>query len=991
MIFCLASYVDLLKESLAEDISDENLLNMLVEKIVKENKIQDKNGMYFYFDKIYTSKVMNNKRTVPRKLKAALSTEATKINNIVAYFEQELLPKLIVEKIPQLCEDICMSINDCSEISGTIKREVGDCLEGKKYTELLALAFRCSLMVNNHFEQNVIEIETEPRCESNTSIKNINLLENIKLINGELYSALGAASILMTWEEDNNLDKKIIEKLTGLNYVDYIEELNQAGIDINVSGRIASIGKALLAARKELIERIHKAHLDLLFDSLFEVIAESTLYFNLSSRMAEAVFDFIAFAGSNISINKRISENDWVNYLCVFGRRIFGGKSEYPIGMFVSKYELFVEGSVKVALHLVREQIDDNGLLIGMLKDSHNKSITYYLSNAIRKAAAKRETFSESMLVLLDLSKYDNIFFDNMIYVMNPAYIQTEADFIKRNGIIKNLFRKNSNQAWKLVLELAKNGNNQSSLRRKFSYVNVNIVDLDANQYKEEIRYYINFLCENLRDEATQIIDMVNLIPYVQGEYIDPIINTIIDKANNCVDDEEICKSINHYLEYPPESIGQKHELMEQLSNHFVPARMRFEKKKLFSYEHYLSNDEAILHEQEEFIQTLFERGGINQLYELIHSVRSKEVFAQTVYRVLPIDSYYGLIDTVKLKDERYVSQLLVAEMSADEIINYCSRGTLKNFDFESLAMHPVNDQLVDFAIQNNDKNVSDYWKNVWVTDVRMLSKNSADCFFERTLGAGNISAALMFLIVTKDYGDAYGRIFRVLEKYTIPAENITKDNNKFQIQELIHILQVNASNQADRIVGVEEKFLAYLLPYEHVSPKYIYYKMANEPKYVHNILKRDKGRTENGIFDTNFYNLIYHFRLIVGSKDDGTFEYKSLEEWFDYANEVEDAGIRDEMMRILGRSLYHVEPDEDGFIVNRKVAEFIEDYADENMMREFHVEAINSHGPVNIGPDSHEEENLINAFLYKADECDKEGYIRLASEYRSIADSWSR
>lgn len=287
----------------------------------------------------------------------------------------------------------------------------------------------------------------------------------VNLFNGNLFSPVGAASILANWEEDNSFDKKVIEILTGINYIDYIQELNKSDIDINISGRLVCISESNLAIRDSLIESIHGIHLNLFFECLSEIILGSTLYIYPSRQLLEKTFDFIAFAGNNITKSKRITENDWSNYLCVFGRQIFGNKSEHPISILISKYELFLEGNVKVALHLISEQIDENSLLIRMLQNSSNKSLVYYLSNAIRKAAVLSEHFSIAMLLLLKLSKYNDIFFKNMVYVMNPAYIQTEADFAKRKGIIKNLFRKNSELAWKLTMELVKLGNNESSVR----------------------------------------------------------------------------------------------------------------------------------------------------------------------------------------------------------------------------------------------------------------------------------------------------------------------------------------------------------------------------------------------------------------------------------------------------------------------------------------------------------------------------------------------
>lgn len=170
-------------------------------------------------------------------------------------------------------------------------------------------------------------------------------------------------------------------------------------------------------------------------------------------------------------------------------------------------------------------------------------------------------------------------------------------------------------------------------------------------------------------------------------------------------------------------------------------------------------------------------------------------------------------------------------------------------------------------------------------------------------------------------------------------------------------------------------------------AAKFVYYEMANNPEYVKElIIKRNQSEAE-GKYDLKLFNLFSYCKIAPGTQMDGRLNESRFIDWYRYAENIENDRISERMMRFFGKMIYHVKGDEDGFVVNRFVAEFIENNADRNILQAFEMEAINTRGAINVSPWSNELKNIIDDLKYRVEQCENEGYLTLSKSYRNILE----
>ena len=140
-------------------------------------------------------------------------------------------------------------------------------------------------------------------------------------------------------------------------------------------------------------------------------------------------------------------------------------------------------------------------------------------------------------------------------------------------------------------------------------------------------------------------------------------------------------------------------------------------------------------------------------------------------------------------------------------------------------------------------------------------------------------------------------------------------------------MLQKSDNADIDRISRLEEKYIAILFMHEVVFPKCIYYKMANDPMYVQNLIEKRNALFEKDIYDSPLNKLFYNYRIAPGTKMNGNLDFERTLSWYNFATKVENEMIHREMLDMFGKALYHTNAD-------KIVSDFeAREYKDGNML----------------------------------------------------------
>ena len=213
----------------------------------------------------------------------------------------------------------------------------------------------------------------------------------------------------------------------------------------------------------------------------------------------------------------------------------------------------------------------------------------------------------------------------------------------------------------------------------------------------------------------------------------------------------------------------------------------------------------------------------------------------------------------------------------------------------------------------------------------------------------------------------------------------------KYCVQNLIKRLQDKweKDDSKDRLCCIEEKYISIMGWSEIVRPRFIYSKMLNNPEYVEELLLKAREYRNMGEFNSSSDILLYGFKNNTENKIQDEFNYKIVEKWDRFLRKRTNSILYNDMVEIFGKVLSYVPKDKDGFIINRKVAEYLESKDNKSILLHFEMEIFNHINTINVGPDEPGIKGLIKEYEDKASLCDNEGYISLGNVYRNVADKY--
>lgn len=855
--------------------------------------------------------------------------------------------------------------------TGTVKRCARECIEKAR--------------------KNQKELQTETlssKGKFDTSLSET-VSSNVKFFKQNLFTAEGAAVVVGKWNEANTHDVAIIEAITGLKYVDYAETLRVSEEIVMTRTREVCIVNNLLDLRDKLIVEIFGEHINLFLEEFYEALLRITEFSSISEEMLFALFDFIAFVGTHIYKSNRVDSRQWQNYIYVFAKRVFQSNSDFAIKALVNWYEIFIEGSLQIGLDLISEQIEDSdSRLIEMLKSDDRLSVSYQLANAISKAAVPADTFSNAIVVLNSLRKYNDIFYQMMICIMKTDYVQTKAPLKKKLGVIKKLLRIDKDIAWEFVANLLPGSTNTSFILCNFRYLPVGTMELTKEEYVNEVNAYIDILCDNLGDNPEQIIELLRIMNTSSDRNALVIAESIKKHSLNCKVNmsiyEKLVQMAENYMQY---SEDRKKALVE-LRCCFQPAKKVYERCSLFSRDSFTSNRKKSEVDENQCILSIVKSEGLEGIVTFASSVEDMHSVALAIRRNLDIEDYFNLLKSVPSKENNLLMMYLVSIMSDEELVLYCNEICSTGMRATVLSMHNVSDAIVEYINTLEEFETVNYWKNASFFGCFNLSEDNYEQLIAKTIEYQNYSASIHLIYWKVEKRNiSLEQIYSILELFEFDEDH-ERDNaqssTRFEIQIMIKTLQESEDPDIDRLVSIEEKYLNLLLPDEITSPKFIWFKMANNPQYVCGLLVR-----LNEQFSISLYNLFCYFRITPGLQLDGVLDYEKTMEWYKYATEVNSEKIRAEMLDMFGRSLFYAEADQDGFLMDRRIADFLEEYANDDLLRAFEVQAFNSEGAYVVTPESHDLDLIIDKFEFKADKFEEEGYLNISSIFRRVADAY--
>ncbi len=815
------------------------------------------------------------------------------------------------------------------------------------------------------------------------SQKNAN--ESFRCFCDNYFSCAGVASILGKWDENNKYDIEFIEGLTGEKYTDYRELIRvENHMTIDLEERI-NVLRDVSQFRRQMIEEIDESHLKIFLDSLESILFKSSLYLGISNVCMDGIVDFLALLRANSKMRKRLDNNELHNCLYFFEKDVLGGKSEHAIRCLLRSSCTLLEADIRAFLWAIEEQIKTKDSKLIELVRGDNHEVVYPLADALRKSAMSDRFFPDAMMLFDKLSEINKLFERYMKIIIIPEYIQTTAGIDAQMGIIKKLYRLKPDWTWNYVSDLMP-GNSPDSYRRlKYRYLPIHVDDLSEEEYKIRISTFSSFLCDKTNRCKDQMIKLLSMIPFIDNDVTSAIVD-VITKESAGEEAEVLWGVLQRVTKYVSADDEEKQKMLDILRSHFLSGKEKFIKKELFSYRNVLKKSDEIVPVAKECIQDLYKSDGLGGIATFAMTVENTFLLADITVQIIPKEQQIELINI--LSDEKYnrFRALLVGKLSSEELIEYIKRDTSKQIYL--VSDHMIDNKLVTYGIKLKTPEQDLFWKNVSVSGCDSLNQKNYVKLIKQLQKYNRYDDAIRALAycLDKKENDA-DLIFDALNGYDILEEVNSRRTIEYEINELIGYLQDKATDRTDEIAEIEKKYIHELVPLGITSPKYVLYKMANEPEYVEKLIKAERERYKDGYFSTVVDTLFYHCKIAPGTQADGTFDYTIFMEWINYVDTLQDSPIKDKMLSLFAKMIIYTPPDLDGFIMNRNVADYIENSNNGVLQVNIETALFNSVGSIDVTPGSDAKYKVVNQFRESAVSFMNEGYYEIGRIYRNVAD----
>lgn len=902
----------------------------------------------------------------------------------------------------------------------------------------------CNKVLSEYDRREIYEIDRK----NNVSIPSIttsyydinNFSENDKI--------LKAVIIFGGWDENNQSDKDIISRFIGKPYDKWIIILRTLLKDENsileyknnkwkVKDKYNSIKNYASEFFKDEIELFKTLAISILsernpkFDldnderSMSNIYNKNTKY---SSLLRKSIAETLPIITANYKEFKNC-KNDASNLPLLVVRQVLENNNWEIWASIGELLPFLAEAAPEEFLKQLDDKLKNNCKMIKRLFNEKEYYITTYNYStgiywSLELIAWEARNLIESCMLLAKISKFDKEAIKHISNIILPWYPQTKAPIENRVMVVKNILKENPNDGWRLLKNLMPGEITIASPSYKPKWNNVieeNENSILKSDYWKQIDVYIDLAIFNSKANCKKICDLIDIIDDVSKDLFDKILVKLssanIIKLNenrrfviwNHLED----LIIRHKRTYKskrslPEEAIQKLEL---LSSNLKPNNIL-----IFAKRYFRKDTWHLIDDRKNY--TIGEKK--------LHQIQ-----VDLVKQILLL-GYDKLIDFVKCVEDTYVAGFCIAELKivkqleskilscleskSIKLIEFGKGYVCKNFSLKGygwieslniikwnkhkklnlLLVLPCNRKTFDIVKKVMNKQELDYWKKV---DIRFVTEiDELNYAIKKLLNARRPERAL-WIISSKLYEDKdcnYDKetTIKCLQEILHHQKSIN-NMDSYHITQIISDLQKSNVSKTD-LFNIEWAYLS-LLNGEECRPKTIEQTLANDPNVYNDILclaykphslKKNPQNIDEKVA-VNAYRLLNQWELVPGL-DNGVINKKKLNDWYNEMVKICEKSDRLEVaLSNFGKVLYHSPEDKSGFWIDKNVAEILNQENADIIREGFHIEAFNSMGVVNYDSEGSVFDNKAKEYYEKADSADKEGFYRLASEMRKLADTY--
>jgi len=891
----------------------------------------------------------------------------------------------------------------------------------------------CKRVLDEYTRRKIYEADRNKKnfsIDNNIIYSDINKSANNKIIK--------AALLIGKWNEENENDKKIIEKYVGITYENFVNQLRLISKNENDFAFKKGIWKINNRASyiKDYALDFYKEDFDNFYNVAIEVLKEKHPKLDLSNNERCMYKIYGKFTKFSNEIRDGISEslvlleylkNDFENckiyvsncvVLCV--REILEDSNWYIWASLDKCLPYLAEASSSEFLRQLENYLSNDKELKVLFENesgitTYNYSVPIYWS--LELIAWNTDNCVRACMILSKLAKKDEKAIEHIANIILPWYPHTFAPFLFRKTIVENILKQDINVGWTLIKKIMPGEITYSVSTYKPKYINVpeDQTSITYKEYYDQIDEYIKLMINYCKLSNKRLIDMINLLNKVSKESFDRICNYLTSsKIKNKSDKGKYelwdkIKSLIHSLKKQKnikESI--KKEMLDKLKyvvETLKPNDYKYIISRLFKkdswdliedYNNYNDSEKKL--DEKRFIELkkIYEKEGINSIINLANVVENSYKLG------------FILADIkLTLKEEKLILYCLDKN---DNMVEFAKGYVYKKYNLDKqeynikwlldISVKAKNNflQMLPYTIttfENVEKLLKKEYKKYWLkVDIRLINDEITLKYgINKLLEVKRYSRVLWMYRLSLNNNENIEYDANIV---LICLEKMNKNFNQYDICEAIRELQ-NRKVDENRLFYIEWKYLP-LLNNESYRPITMEKKIASDvTKYVEILelaykehSKEKDNRNVDQNIATNAYRLLRQWKFVPGTQEDGFIDGKKLNLWYEKMKEKCKEKDRFEVgLSCFGHVLFYSPKSKNGFWIDKNVAEILNDNDNDIIRKGFKNEAFNSVGIVNWDENGLDYLKKRDEYRVKAEDTELEGYYNFATALREISDNF--
>ena len=848
------------------------------------------------------------------------------------------------------------------------------------------------------------------------------------------------AMLLGAWDENYQSDKSIIEELVETNYNPWIKSIQRLAHKTN--SPFKNINAIWTISNPQELIRYWKSWIyDYTLTSFVKIVFKvfrgdsrsdnpnNCKYY--SKALCNGIATTIAILSSMKNDFTNVTADRIDNYISsILNIVLVNSNINYWVNI-EDFLPLFAEASPFTYLRLLKDNIGSESSPVKELFSSN--SIDYNTDGIIRSLeilAWTPEFFKHACIILAQLASIDTRTawwrrpINSLRSILMPWHPHTLASVSDRIRVLKIICEDYPEFAWEFLPDLLPNSHVSITRTTTPKYL-TSIPENIPYPSKEEWQQTC-IICEELiiqlaiRDSITDWDNFITILPDLSDDAFNKFVDKILNNFDTYSEAKKYCiwaslsqlviRHKNHKEDkwaMPQNRINALDSIVEL----YKPKDLLYLHKRLFDtfnydliltetdydYDAYRKELES---KQLDAVQEIYNEGGIPRIIDFVNIVK----------RPSCVGSLLGMIGDSKT-DQIILTNYLNTQLLREQ--DFLRSYIWKRFQItegtwiETIDSHDWTlEQKVTFLCYLPfcdkswaivDKWLGDqkqqYWESVIVNTY--YKNTSYQYAIDNLLECKRYDVALSLLydiIDSKDYCVNINSIIYILTNLE------TWDNDQIQIiSKLIIYLQQQPNVDMDKMFDIELKYYSHQYRSFSYTPINVEKKLIQQPKLFceyftlafmpDNLEKIVDYSEEKRIVASKFLTLFGNWSTIPGTDNNGCFSSEDFLSWFDSVyTEVEKIGYAGRFKYFLGKLLTKAPADDDGFWINRKIANLLNQSDKEKMREGYYTQKVGVYGWICSEKFIQEEQIKCDNYIKLANDSEDKGYDNIAELLRSLA-----